>query len=81
MKIATTKAVREILMKELNDLMDGKVDNKHAKAVSNIAGQAIYATRLEIENKRIEVDLHLNTEENRLKFIDGNNVKIPTLEF
>jgi len=81
MKVETTKKVREILMKELSDLMDGKVDNEHAKAVSSIAGQAIYATRLELENKRLEVDLHLNTDEDRLKFIDGNNVKIPTLEF
>ena len=81
MKTQTTKAVRDILMKELNDLMDGKVDTKHAQAVSNVAGQAIYATRLELENKRIEAELHMNTNENRLKFIDGNNVKIPTLGF
>ena len=81
MKIETTKAVRDILMKELNDLMNGKTDIEHANAVSKVAGQAIYTTRLELENKRIEVELHMNTDQDRLKFIDGNNVKIPTLEF
>ena len=81
MNTQTTKAVRDILMTELKNLMDGKTDSEHAEAVSRVAGQAIYATRLELENKRIEVDLHLNTDENRLKFIDGNNVKIPTLGF
>ena len=77
----TTQNIRKVLMKELNDLMDGKVDAAHAEAVSKVASQAIYSTRVELENKRIEAELHMNTDENRLKFIDGKNVKIPTLEF
>ena len=77
----TTKDIRDILMKELGDLMSGKVDTNHANSVSKVAGQAIYVTRIELENKRIEVELHLNTDENRLKFIDGDIVNIPKLGF
>ncbi len=80
MKTQTTKKIREALMTELNNLMTGTTDTDHAVAVSKVAAQAIYTTRLELENKRIEAELHMNTDENRLKFIDGNNVKIPTLE-
>ncbi len=81
MKTQTTKAVREILMKELEGLMNGTVDTDHANSVSKLSAQAIYATRVELENKRIETELHLRTDENRLKFIDGDEVKIPTLRF
>ena len=76
----TTQDVREILMTELSGLMDGSVDAEHAKAVVGIASQAIYATRIELENKRIETELHIKTDENRLKFIDGEIVSIPKLE-
>ncbi len=77
----TTKNIRDALMKELSDLMDGKADVRHAKAVAKVSAQAIYATRVELENKRMEIELHLNTDNDRMKFIDGNKVKVPTLEF
>lgn len=74
-----TSKVRDILLKELDDLMSGKADVKHAKAVSKVSAQAIYASRIELENKRIEAKLMKDTGKDRWKFIDGAEVTIPTL--
>ena len=75
-----TKDIREVLMGELDALMSGKVDTEHARTVTDLAAQSIYATRLELENKRLEVSLQINTDEDRMKFIDADGVKVPTLE-
>ena len=76
----STQKIRETLLKELDMLMDGKATTEHANAVSSVAAQAIYTTRLEIENKRIEAKLMEDTKQDRWKFIDGQSVSVPTLQ-
>lgn len=75
----STKKIRNVLMKELDDLMSGKAELEHAQAVTKVAAQAIYATRIELENKRMEVALEINTDEDRMKFIDATSVSVPSL--
>lgn len=59
----TTTDIRDILMKQIEEISSGKGDLKVAKAVSELSAQAIYATRLELENKRTELELGKSTEE------------------
>lgn len=53
----TTTTIRDLLFKEMEDLANGKSDIKKAKAMTKISAQIIYSTRLEIENKKIEVEI------------------------
>jgi len=58
-----TEQLRELLFAEIDNLKNGKSDNKKAKIISDIATQIIYTTRLEVENKRLELDLSKQNEE------------------
>ena len=53
----TTRDLQEILFSQMKELSNGKGDIKKAKAITGLASQAIYTTRLEIENKRLELEI------------------------
>jgi len=48
--------IREILFEEL-DLFRKKGDTKRAKAISEIAAQTVYSIRVEVENKKLELEI------------------------
>ena len=52
----STKSIRDILFNELDEVAKGG-DIKKAKVVAKLSSQAIYATRVELENKKIELEL------------------------
>ena len=74
-----TSDIREVLMNEIESLVKGTSDSERAKRVAELSAQAIYATRVELENKRIEVDIGKTTGDMRWDKIDGLEVTIPTL--
>ena len=78
-KVQTTKTLTEMLFKQLEGLQDGTIDTKEARAFSKTASQIVYASRLDLENKRIEMQL-MKTICRPSKNIDGAKVSIPTLE-
>ena len=49
--------IRNILFDELDLVRKKDGDTKRAKAVSGLAAQAVYAIRVEVENKKIELDI------------------------
>lgn len=59
----STKSLQDLLFKELESISSGKGDLKKAKVVSKISSQIIYSTRLELENKRIELEIAKSSEE------------------
>lgn len=59
----STKDLQDLLFKELESIANGNGDLKKAKVVSKISSQIIYATRLELENKRIELEIGKSTDE------------------
>lgn len=59
----STKDIQDALFKELDSISNGSGDVKKAKLVTKIASQLIYASRIEIENKRIELELSKSTDE------------------
>jgi len=68
-----------MLFKQLEGIQDGSVDLKEARVVVKTASQIVYSSRLDIENKRIEMQLMKTMTRNK-KNIDGVGVSIPTLE-
>ncbi len=79
--MSSTGKIRKILLDEIDSLISGKSDGKRARAVTKAAAQVIYATRIEIENKRIEVDISKTlSDKPRWDKIDGDSVSIPTLD-
>ena len=77
---SSTEDIRQILMNELDSLIKGNSDTKRATAVAKISAQAIYATRVELENKRIEVDIGKNLGKVRWDNIDGKETSIPFIK-
>jgi hypothetical protein len=75
-----TSSMKSILMDELNSLISGKTTIERANAVSKLSAQAIYATRLEIENKRIEVDIKKSFGDDRWNLIDNFEVSVPSIK-
>ena len=59
----TTKDLQDILFKELESLSIGDGDLKKAKAMTKISAQLIYAGRIELENKRIQLELSKSNED------------------
>jgi|WetSurMetagenome_2_1015567.scaffolds.fasta_scaffold1374846_1 hypothetical protein len=59
----TTEDIRGILFKQMIDLQDKKITHQEAKAMADLSAQAIYTTRLELENKRMELELGKADEE------------------
>lgn len=53
----STQTLRDDLFQTMTDLSSGKVTIKEANTKVKIASQAIYLTRLELENKRMEIKL------------------------
>ena len=74
-----TEDIRDILMNELESLIEGKTTIERANAVAKISAQAIYATRLELENKRAEINIGNLFGQVRWDNIDGIQVTIPKL--
>ena len=77
--MSTTETIREILMEELNSLIDGKSRIERANAVAKVSAQAIYASRLELENKRAEINIGNLFGQIRWDKIDGLEVTLPKL--
>lgn len=61
--MSTTTEIRNMLLQEMKDLRSKKVTPQEAKAMVDLSAQAIYTTRLELENKRVELELGKSTEE------------------
>ena len=79
--MSTTSKVRKMLLDELDSLIKGESDIERAQAVTGLSAQVIYATRLELENKRIEVDISKNlSDKPRWKQIDGGEISLPSLK-
>ena len=53
----STTEIRDMLLQQMKDLKDRKITPQEAKAMSDLSAQAIYTTRLELENKRMELEL------------------------
>lgn len=72
----TTESLREILFSEIKTLRSGESTTDRANSVSKLASQLIYASRLELENKRMEVAIGDLFGQVRWDKIDGelNNV-------
>ena len=75
----TTESLRDILFKELASLRTGESSTDRANSVSKLASQIIYASRLELENKRMEIAIGNMFGQIRWSKIDGTNAVIPAL--
>lgn len=53
--MATTQTLRDELFSTMEKLQKGCITTKEAQATAKIAANIIYATRLELENKRMEL--------------------------
>jgi len=51
------ETVRKILLDELDAFHRNSADIKRARAISDMSAQAIYSIRVELENKRLELEL------------------------
>lgn len=58
----TTTEIRENLIKQIEAVNNGG-DIETARVVCDLSAQAIYATRVELENKRLELELGKSTED------------------
>jgi len=68
-----------MLFEQLEGLQDGSIEAKTARVFAKTASQIVYASRLDLENKRIEMQL-MKTVCRPKKNIDGKTVTIPSLE-
>ncbi len=75
----STEDIREILMSELDSLVSGESTIERAHGVAKLSAQAIYATRIELENKRMEIDIGNLFGQVRWDKIDGVQVTVPKL--
>ena len=75
----STEDIRKILMDEMESLIAGKSTTDGANSISKLSAQAIYATRLEMENKRAEISIGNLFGQVRWKNIDGEEVTLPKL--
>lgn len=76
-----TSDLKRVLLGEIDALIKGESSPKRANGVSKLASQIIYACRVEIENKREEINLSKLTGEDRTNRIDGKTVTVPSLSF
>lgn len=60
--MTSTTEIREILLDQLRELSKGGKDLDKARAISELSAQAIYSTRIELENKRLELELSKSSE-------------------
>ncbi|MDB4681365.1 hypothetical protein OAE88_00495 [bacterium] len=74
-----TEDIRKILMDELDSLVKGESSIDRANSVSKLSAQAIYATRMELENKRSEIAIGHLFGQVRWDKIDGLEVTLPKL--
>ena len=79
MKEKNTSNLREILFSELESLREGKSTENRAHAVSKLASQIIYASRLELENKRMEITIGHMFGKMRWNKVDNELTNIPKL--
>ena len=79
MKASNTETIKSILLNELSSLIEGKSTVERANAVAKVSAQAIYATRLELENKRAEINIGNLFGQIRWNNIDGVEISIPKL--
>ncbi len=49
--------IRNILFEELDTFRKDGVDIERARAISDLSAQTIYAIRVELENKKLELEL------------------------
>lgn len=62
----STKDIRDILFKQMEILVNGKTDKDDiakARTVCDMASQIVYSTRVEVENKKIELELAKSDKE------------------
>ena len=67
-----------MLFSQLEGLQDGTIEVKQARVFAKTASQIVYASRLDLENKRIEMQL-MKTTTRPKKNIDAVKVTIPSL--
>jgi hypothetical protein len=75
----TTETIREILLSEIDSLIKGESTIDRANSVAKLSAQAIYATRVELENKRCEINIGNLFGQVRWDKIDGLEVSVPKL--
>ena len=75
----STKDLRKMLFEQLDGLNNKTKTVKEVSTFAKVASQIVYSARLDIENKRIEVEL-MKTTKRPKKNIDGKNISIPSLE-
>lgn len=75
----TTETVRDTLLAEIDSLIKGASSVDRANAVAKLSAQVIYSSRLELENKRSEVDIGRLFGQVRWDKIDGIEIQIPSL--
>lgn len=75
----STTDIQELLLKEMKELASGKGDISKAKAMAELSAQAIYVTRVELENKRLELELGRSNEEVK-KWMDKDFSKIQNIK-
>jgi hypothetical protein len=69
-----TKDLRENLYKTMLGVQDGTVTTKEARSITKIASQIVYSKRLDIESKKLGLDVMKATKANTL------NIKVPSAD-
>lgn len=76
-----TDELKRVLFDEIDSLVKGDSSPQRANGVSKLASQIIYACRVEVENKREEINLSKLLKSPRIKEIDAKTVTVPSLSF
>ena len=76
-----TDDLKRVLFDEMDALIKGESTPQRANGVSKLASQIIYACRVEVENKREEINLSKLIGEPRINNIDVKTVTVPSLSF
>ena len=74
-----TGDIRKMLLKQIDDVISKKATIDEARVVCDLTSQLIYSQRLELESKRINVDI-AKMDEEKHKYMGKDFSKLPKLE-
>lgn len=74
----TTTEIKDGLIKQIEAVNNGE-DIEKARVICDLSAQAIYATRIELENKRLELELGKSDDEVK-SWMDRDFSKIPNIK-
>ena len=74
-----TSSIRKMLLKQIEDVVNGEANIEEARVVCDLSSQLIYTTRLELENKRLELELGKSDNEVK-KWMERDFSNIQTIK-